>query len=386
MMKRKNQVVQDLTSGIAGLLKMNKVEVYHGHAKLSSGKLIKLKPRQSKKVLEVLEAEHIIIATGSSAIRLDSAKLKPGVIYDSSGALDFDTVPKRLGIIGAGVIGLELGSVWSRLGAEVVLLDAMETFLPMADKQIAQAAARGFKKQGLDIRLGARLLSTKLKSGSVVVNYETSKGKQSEEFDKLIVAVGRKPNSDLLFGDDMQLELDERRAILVNDHCETSVPGIYAIGDVVRGPMLAHKGSEEGIMVAELIAGHHASVDYDAIPSVIYTHPEIAWVGKTEQDCQALNIPMKTGVFPFSASGRARAMNEKEGMVKVIAHAENDRVLGVHIYGAQASEMIATAVTAMSMEASTEDIQLTVFAHPTLSEAIHEAALHVDRRAIHIKN
>jgi dihydrolipoamide dehydrogenase len=386
MMKRKNQVVQELTAGVAGLLKTNKVELYHGHAKLSPERLIKIKPRRSKKTLEVIEAEHIIIATGSSAVRLDRAKLKDGYIYDSSGALEFDSVPKRLGIIGAGVIGLELGSVWSRLGSEVVMLEAMDTFLPLADKQVAQAALRGYKKQGLDIRLGARLLSTKIRTGSVLVNFETDTGKHSEEFDKLIVAVGRKPNSDLLFGDDMELELDERRAILVNDQCETSVPCIYAIGDVVRGPMLAHKASEEGIMVAELIAGHYASIDYNVIPSVIYTHPEFAWVGKTEQECQALNIPVKTGVFPLSASGRARAMAEKEGMVKIISHADNDRVLGVHIYAAQASELIATAVTAMSMEATSEDIQLTVFAHPTLAEAIHEAALHVDRRAIHIKN
>jgi dihydrolipoamide dehydrogenase len=223
MMKRKNQVVQELTSGIAGLLKTNKVELYHGHAQLSPGKLIKIKPRRSKKVLEVIEAEHIIIATGSSAVRLDRAKLKDGYIYDSSGALEFETVPKRLGIIGAGVIGLELGSVWSRLGAEVVLLEAMEEFLPLVDKQIAQAAMRSYKKQGLDIHLGARLLSTKIKDGGVLVQYETDKGKFSEEFDKLVVAVGRKPNSDLLFGDDMELELDERRAILVNEQCETSV-------------------------------------------------------------------------------------------------------------------------------------------------------------------
>ncbi len=386
MMKRKNQVVHELTSGIAGLLKTNKVELYHGHAKLSSGKRVKIKPRRSKKVLETIEAEHIIIATGSSAVRLDRAKLKDGYIYDSSGALEFDAVPKRLGIIGAGVIGLELGSVWSRLGSEVVLLEAMEDFLPLVDKQIAQAALRGYKKQGLDIHLGARLLSTKIKDDGVLVQYETDMGKFSEQFDKLIVAVGRKPNSDLLFDDDMELELDERRAILVNEQCETSVPCIYAIGDVVRGPMLAHKGSEEGVMVAELIAGNYASINYDAIPSVIYTHPEVAWVGKTEQECQALSIPVKTGVFPLAANGRARAMNEKDGMVKIISHAETDRVLGVHIYAAQASEMIATAVTAINMEASTEDIQLTVFAHPTLSESIHEAALHVDRRAIHIKN
>jgi dihydrolipoamide dehydrogenase len=386
MMKRKNQVVTDLTMGIEGLFKTNRIELFHGHAKLAPGKLVKIKPRRSKKVLETLEAEHIIIATGSSAVRLDRAKPKEGYVFDSSGALEFDAVPKRLGIIGAGVIGLELGSVWSRLGSEVVLLEAMKSFLPVVDKQIAQSALRGFKKQGLDIRLGARLLSTGVKDKSVTVTYEDDKGEKTETFDKLVVAVGRKPNSDLLCDAGMQLELDERRFILVNDYCETSIPGIYAIGDVVRGPMLAHKGSEEGIMVAERIAGQHTSIDYDSIPSVIYTHPEIAWVGKTQQECEAHNIPMKFGVFPFLASGRARAMNENEGMVKIIAHADTDRVLGVHIYGAQASELVATAASAMTMEATVEDIQLTVFAHPTLSESIHEAALHVDKRAIHIKN
>ncbi len=386
MMKRKNRVVGDLTSGIAGLLKTSKVELFHGHARLVSGKQVRLKPRRSKNVLQTLAADHIIIATGSSAVRLDRAKLKKDFICDSTGALDFETVPERLGIIGAGAIGLELGSVWSRLGSKVVLLEAMDSFIPAADTQVAQLALRGLKKQGLDIRLGARLLTTQMKGQAVVVEYETSAGKRSEEFDKLIVAVGRKPNSDLLLDEEMKLELDERRFILVNEFCETSAPDIYAIGDVVRGPMLAHKGSEEGIMVAERIAGHYASVNYDAIPSVIYTHPEIAWVGKTEQDCKSLNIPIKTGSFPLLASGRARAMNEKEGMVKIISHTETDRVLGVHIYGTQASELIATAVSAITMEASTEDIQLTMFAHPTLSEAIHEAALHVDGRAIHIKN
>lgn len=386
MMKRKNAVVGDLTSGIASLLKSNKVEVFHGHARLAPGKQIHLKPRRSKNVLQTLEADHIIIATGSSAVKLDRARLKKDLICDSSGALDFEAVPERLGIIGAGVIGLELGSVWSRLGAKVVLLEAMNDFLPQADAQIARLALRGLKKQSLDIRLGSRLLSTRIKGKTVVVEYETSAGKHNEEFDKLIVAVGRKPNSDLLVDEAMKLELDERRFILVNEFCETSAPDIYAIGDVVRGPMLAHKGSEEGVMVAERIAGHYASVNYDAIPAVIYTHPEVAWVGKTEQECAAANIPVKTGSFPLLASGRARAMNEKEGLIKIISHADTDRVLGVHIYAAQASELIAIAVSAITMEASTEDIQLTMFAHPTLSEALHEAALHVDRRAIHIKN
>jgi dihydrolipoamide dehydrogenase len=386
MMQRKQNIVADLTGGIQGLFKTSKVDLIHGHARLSPGKRVKVKSRASNKTVATLEAENIIIATGSSTVKLERAKLKSGIIVDSAGALEFDSVPERLGIIGAGVIGLELGSVWSRLGSKVMLLEAMDSFLPVVDKQIAQAALRGFKKQQLDIHLGARLLASKIKNNAVEVEFETESGQHKQVFDKLIVAVGRKPNSDMLFGDDMELELDERRFILVNKYCETSVPGIYAIGDVVRGPMLAHKGSEEGLMVAEHIAGHHASMDYDCIPSVIYTHPEIAFVGKTSQECAAQNIPVKAGVFPMSASGRARAMDEKEGMVKIIAHAESDRVLGVHIYSAQASELIAQAVTAINMQASVEDIILTVFAHPTLAESIHEAALNAHGRAIHIKN
>ena len=386
MMARKSKVVNELTQGINSLFKINRITLIHGHAGLSPGKIVKVSDRGSPHTRETLEADNIIIATGSSAIKLERAPKTDGYIFDSAGALEFDKVPKTLGIIGAGAIGLELGSVWSRLGSEVVLLECMETFLPAADSQISRAAFRSYQKQGLDIRLNARLLSTEVKQKKVHVTYEDTRGAQQIKFDKLVVAVGRKPNSDYLFGDEMALEIDEREYIHVNQYCETSVPGIYAIGDVVRGPMLAHKGSEEAVMVAERIAGQKSAVDYDLIPSVIYTYPEVAWVGKTEHACNTAGIPINVGTFPMAASGRAKAAGATDGMVKIIAHQETDRILGVHICAAQASELIAQAVTAMEMGASAEDIALTVFAHPTLSESIHEAALSVHNRAIHVKN
>ena len=386
MIARKDRVVDELTQGINTLFKVNKITRVHGHASLSPGKRIHVSERGSSEVRETLEADNIILAAGSSPVRLDRAPMTEGYIFDSAGALQFDAVPKTLGVIGAGAIGLELGSVWSRLGSEVVLLEAMDTFLPAADMQLSRTAFRAYQKQGLDIRLNARLLSTSVKQKKVHVTYEDTRGAQQVKFDKLVVAVGRKPNSDNLFGDEMELEIDEREYIHVNRFCETSVPGIYAIGDIVRGPMLAHKGSEEGIMVAERIAGQQSAVDYELIPSVIYTHPEVAWVGKTEHACNTLGIPVNVGVFPMVASGRAKAMGATDGMVKIIAHQETDRIVGVHIIGAQASELIAQAVIAMEMSASAEDLALTMFAHPTLSESMHEAALAVHNRAIHIKN
>ncbi|RKZ69210.1 MAG: dihydrolipoyl dehydrogenase, partial [Gammaproteobacteria bacterium] len=269
--------------------------------------------------------------------------------------------------------------------------EAMPEFLSMADTKLVTLAARSLAKQSLDIRLNARVLSTTVKNKKVHLVYEDRSdmektAERKEVFDKLIVAVGRKPNSDRVFGEELGIERDERSFILVNDQCQTSVPNIYAIGDVVRGPMLAHKGSEEGVMVAEHIVGNHAEVNYDLIPSVIYTHPEIAWVGKTEEECKTAGINIKIGSFPLAASGRARAMGETEGLVKIIADADTDLVLGVHIFSVQASELIAQAVLMMEMQATVEDIALTMFAHPTLSEAMHEAALSVDKRAIHVKN
>lgn len=386
MMARKDKVVSELTQGIGALFKANKITRINGHARLTQGKKVKVTDRATKKELDILEAENIIIAAGSSPMRLEQAPLTDNFIVDSAGALEFDSLPERLGIIGAGAIGLELGSVWSRLGSDVVIIEAMEEFLPIVDKQVSRMASRSFKKQGLDIRINARLLSAVVKNNEVHVTYEDSRGAQQVVFDKLVIAVGRKPNSDYMFDDEMELEIDEGCFLHVNKYCETSVPGIYAIGDVVRGPMLAHKGSEEGVMVAERIAGQMSEVNYDLIPSVIYTHPEVAWVGKTQQECELEGVAVKLGSFPMAASGRAKAMGESDGVVKIIAHAETDRVLGVHIFSAQASELVAQAVTAMELQASAEDIAMTVFAHPTLSESVHEAALAVGKRAIHIKN
>jgi dihydrolipoamide dehydrogenase len=305
---------------------------------------------------------------------------------DSKGALEFESVPKKLGVIGAGVIGLELGSVWNRLGSEVVLLEALEDFLPIADRRIAGDALKLFEKQGLDIRLGARVTGTERKGKKVHVTFKDKDGEQTLEFDRLIVSVGRRPYTEGLLAPDSGVNLDERGFVYVNDLCATDAPGVYAVGDVVRGPMLAHKGMEEGLMVAERIAGKKPLVNYDAVPSVIYTHPEIAWVGRTEDELKKQGEDYRVGSFPFAASGRAMAANDTEGMVKIVADAETDRILGVHILGPQASELIAQAVIAMEFSASAEDLGLTMFAHPTLSEAVHEAALGVHGHAIHMAN
>jgi dihydrolipoamide dehydrogenase len=386
MQARKNQIVNDLTKGIETLFTANGVRLIHGRAKITAIDTVEVSDRQTRKKTHRVKANNIIIATGSSTVRLQQAKLEDGYILDSAAALELESVPDNLGIIGAGAIGLELGSVWSRLGSKVVLFEAMQDFLSIADSRIASIARRSFQKQSLDIRLGTRVITAEVKDKKVHVLYEDNKGEHQAVFDKLVVAVGRKPNSDRLFGDELGIERDERTSIIVNKNCQTSVPHIYAIGDVVRGPMLAHKGSEEGIMVAEHIAGNHAEVDYELIPSVIYTHPEIAWVGKTEEECKAAGIKIRVGSFPFAASGRARAMDETEGLVKIIADAETDRILGVHIFSAQASELIAQAVSMLEMQATVEDVVLTIFAHPTLSESIHEAALSVHGRSIHMKN
>ena len=383
MIARKDRIVQTLTNGVAGLLKKNKVTWIAGRAKLMPDHVVTVEPTDGS-AAESIQAEHIIIATGSSPRDIPSMPLDGKLIVDSSGGLEFSEVPERLGIIGAGVIGLELGSVWKRLGSEVVLLEAMDTFLPFADEQVAQVAQREFTNQGLDIRLGARVLSAKAGKSNVSVIYQDGKGDQTLTCDKLIVAVGRKPMTEAMNTAETGLLLDERGYVHVDEHCRTNLPNIYAIGDVVRGPMLAHKGSEEGVMVAERIAGEQARVNYDTIPWVIYTHPEIAWVGKTEKQLKAAARSYKTGVFPLSASGRAKAMEETAGLVKVISDSNTDRILGVHMIGPSASEMIAEAVVAMEFAASTEDIQRTVHAHPSLSEAFHEAALAADKRALHI--
>ena len=293
-------------------------------------------------------------------------------------------VPARFGVLGAGAVGLELGSVWSRLGSNVVILQRRETFLPSVDRQIAEEAHFLFQAQGLDIRMNTRVKSVKATAKQVNVVYEDGGGEHKLQLDYLLVATGRKPNTQGLNAEAAGLKIDQRGFIEVDEHCRTNLPGVWAIGDVVRGPMLAHKASEEGVMVAERIAGQLSDVNYAVIPFVIYTAPEIAWVGKTQEELAAAGTQVRTGVFPFKANGRAHAMGEHTGMVKIIADAHYDRVLGVHILGPHASEMIAQAVTAMEFGASSEDIARTVHAHPTLAEAFHEAALAVDKRAIHI--
>jgi len=381
MQKRKNKIVSELTGGIKQLFKANKVTQFTGRAFIKPEHHIEITDGEQ---ITAISADNIIIATGSSPVQLDSAPLTENKIVDSSGALAFDEVPKTLGVIGAGVIGLELGSVWRRLGSDVVVLEALDSFLPFIDQQIAKDAQRQFKKQGLDIRLKARLVSAEVKNSKVELLYKQGEEEQTLTVDKLVVAVGRSPNVEKIWHESLELLLDERGFINVNEQCETNVPGIYAIGDVVRGPMLAHKGSEEGVMAAELIAGQQRQVNYELIPSVLYTDPEIAWVGKTEQELKASGIGYNTGAFPFAANGRAKALGNTAGQVKIIADAETDRVLGVHIIGPQASDLIAQAVIAMELSSSSEDLAMMVFAHPTLSEAVHEAALAVNNQAIHI--
>jgi len=384
MQKRRASIVRQLTGGIAGLLKANKVDALVGHGKLLAGKKVEFTPGDGKS--EVLDAKHVILASGSTPIELGVSPYDGKFILDSWDALELDAVPKRLGVVGAGVIGLELGSVWSRLGSDVTIVEAMDDFLFMADRDIAKVAAKDLKKQGLDIKLGAKLTGAKVGKDSVAVEYEDKDGKHTFDVDKLIIAVGRKPVTDNLLADDSGIQQDDRGFIVVDDECRTRVKGVFAIGDCVRGPMLAHKGSEEGVMAADLIAGEIAEVNYDVIPSVIYTAPEIAWVGLTEDQVKASGRPYKTGSFPFAASGRAKAMEQTSGMVKIISASDDDEILGVHIVGPMAGELIAEAVLALEFSASTEDLQRTIHAHPSLAEAIHEAALAVDNRALNYVN
>ena len=385
MIARKDKIVKTLTTGVGGLFKANGVTLLEGAGKLLAGKQVELTKGDGS--IEIIEAGNVVIATGSRPIEIPPTPLDHNLIVDSTGALEFREVPKRLGVIGAGVIGLELGSVWGRLGAEVVVLEAMDSFLAAADQQIAKESVKIMKKQKLDIRLSARVTASEIKGDEVHVTYVDAQGAENTQiFDKLIVAVGRRPYTEGLLAPDSGVNLDERGFIFVDDHCATDVPGVYAIGDVVRGPMLAHKGSEEGIMVAEIIAGQKAQMNYDLIPSVIYTHPEIAWVGKTEEEVKAEGSEYKVGTFPFAASGRALAANDKDGMVKVIADKATDRILGVHVVGPSAAELVQQGVIAMEFAASSEDLALTIFSHPTLSEALHEAVLAVDGHAIHIAN
>ncbi|OED39171.1 dihydrolipoyl dehydrogenase [Chromatiales bacterium (ex Bugula neritina AB1)] len=383
MISGKDKIVQELTGGIEHLFRANKIHWIQGSGSLLPERQIEVTDIDSGK--SRFQADNIILATGSRPIEISAVPLHSDRIVDSAGALDWESVPQKLCVIGAGVIGLELGSVWRRLGSEVVVLEAQDTFLPMVDRQIAKDALRQFGRQGLDIKLGARVMASTVNEG-VALEYTDKNGEQQLQVDRVIVAVGRRPNIDQLTLPEADLLIDERGLVHVNDNCETNIPGIWAIGDLVRGPMLAHKGSEEGVAVAERIAGKHCHLNYDAIPSVIYTHPEISWVGKTEEQLKEEGRAYKSGVFPFAASGRAKAMRDTGGMVKILADEASDELLGMHIIGGHSSELIGHGVMAIEFQGTSEDIARSVFAHPTLSEAIHEAALAADGRAIHIPN
>ena len=389
MVARKDKIVKQFTGGIAMLFKANKITPYYGFGTLHAGNVVKVRQHDGSEV--ELKGSNVILAAGSDSIELPFARFDGETIVDNVGGLDFTSVPKRLGVIGAGVIGLELGSVWKRLGAEVTILEALPDFLALADAEVARTALKEFKKQGLDIRLGAKVSKTEIKTDAkknaeVHVTYTDAQGEQTIVVDKLLVAVGRKAASKGLLADGTGVQLDEYGRVVVDAHCHTGVDGVWAVGDCVRGAMLAHKGFEEGIAVAELIAGLPGHVNYDTIPWVIYTEPEIAWVGKTEQQLKDEGTPYKTGSFPFAALGRAVAMGEPAGFVKVIAHAETDRVLGLHLVGVGVSELVHEGVLTMEFNGSADDLARICHAHPTLSEAVHDAAMAVAKRAIHKAN
>ena len=381
---RKEKIVKQFTGGVATLFKHNKITSYFGTGKLLKSNEVEISGNDGQK--QTISATNVILASGSVPIELPFAKFDGKHIIDNAGALELDAVPKRLGVIGAGVIGLELGSVWRRLGAEVTVLEALPEFLGAADPDIAKVAFKEFGKLGLDIKLGAKLTKAEVSKNEVHITYNDKDGDHDLVVDKLLVAVGRRAYTDGLLSEDCGVKLDERGRIVVDEHCHTGVDGVWAAGDAVRGPMLAHKGFEEGMAVAEWIAGKAGHVNYDTIPWVIYTEPEIAWAGKTEKQLKEEGVPYKVGSFPFAAVGRAVAMNEAIGQVKMIAHAETDRILGVHMVGPGVSELIAECVVAMEFKGSAEDMARIVHAHPTLSEAVHEAALSVDKRAIHKGN
>ena len=380
MIGRKSKIVEQLTAGIKGLFKKNKVTFLAGHGsfvgQVDGGWQVKVGE-------EVVTAKQVIVATGSSARHLPGIPVDNKLVCDNIGALDINAVPARLGLIGSGVIGLEMGSVWSRLGSQVTILEAMDSFLGAADQDLAKEALKLFTKQGLDIKLSVKVGKVTVGKKSVTVEYETKDGAQKAEFDRLIVSVGRVPNTAGLNAEAVGLKVDGRGFIEVDDHCKTNLPGVWAVGDVVRGPMLAHKAMEEGVMVAELMAGQAGHCNFDTIPWVIYTSPEIAWVGKTEQALKAEGVEYRVGKIPFMANGRALGAGTPQGFVKMIADAKTDRILGVHIIGSNASELIGEAVVTMEFAGASEDLARICHAHPTLSEVVHEAALAVDKRPLH---
>ena len=380
MLARKDQVVKQNNDGIVYLFKKNKVTFFHGRGSFVAAKDGGYELKAGE---ETIQAKQVVVATGSNARALPGVPFDEENILSNDGALRVGATPKKLGLIGAGVIGLEMGSVWRRLGAEVTVLEGLPAFLGAVDESVAKEAAKVFKKQGLDIQLGVKVGEVKTSKKGVSVAYTDAKGEaKTLEVDKLIVSIGRVPNTIGLNPEAVGLKLDERGAIVVDDECKTNLPGVWAIGDVVRGPMLAHKAEEEGVAVAERMAGQHGHVNFNTIPWVIYTSPEIAWVGKTEQQLKAEGVAYKAGQFPFLANGRARALGDTTGFVKFLADAKTDEILGVHIIGPFASELISEAVVAMEFKASAEDIARICHAHPSLSEATKEAALAVDKRTL----
>ena len=383
MVARKDGVVKQNNDGILYLLKKNKVSFFHGRGAFVAAKDGAYEIKVSGATEEVVTTKHVIVATGSSARSLPGAPFDEDAVLSNDGALRIGAVPKKLGVIGSGVIGLEMGSVWRRLGADVTILEALPTFLGAADDGVAKEALKLFTKQGLKIELGVKISDVKVAKKGVTVSYANAKGEAQElAVDKLIVSIGRVPNTVGLNPEAVGLKLDERGAIVVDDECKTNLPNVWAVGDVVRGPMLAHKAEEEGVAVAERIAGQHGHVNFATIPWVIYTSPEIAWVGRTEQQLKADGVAYKAGQFPFLANGRARALGDTTGFVKFLADAKTDEILGVHIIGPMASELIAEAVVAMEFKASAEDIARICHAHPSLSESTKEAALAVDKRTL----
>lgn len=384
MMDRKNGIVKKLTSGVSQLLKHNKVDAFHGKGKLISSTEVEITDTKGKKTS--ITAKNIVLATGSRPINIPSVPWNGTTIVGSAGALEFSETPKKLAIIGAGVIGLELGSVWSRLGSEVEIFEAEKTLLPMLDADMSKAIEREFRSQNLDIKLGCMVQGSKKSRKGVSLEVEIDGKLETKEYDKVIVAVGRRPFTENLLAEGCGLETDEKGFIDVDEFCKTKLDNVYAIGDIVRGPMLAHKAMEEGVMAAERIANKKMEVNYDLVPSVIYTHPEIAWVGKTEKQLKEEGVEYKKGSFPFAASGRALASGDSVGSVKVVADKETDQVLGVQVFGNGASEILQQGLIGMEFSASSEDFGLTMFSHPTVSEALHEAALAVNKQAIHIGN
>jgi len=382
MLKRKDKVVRQNNDGILYLFKKNKITFFHGRGGFSGAGANAYEITVAGKAEETVTAKHVVVATGSNPRALPGAGFDNKLILDNEGALAIPEVPKQLGVIGAGVIGLEMGSVWRRLGSEVRILEALPAFLGVADGQVAKEAAKVFAKQGLAIELGVKITKVTAKK-NVVVEYSDAGGAaQSATFDKLIVAIGRVPNTNGLNAAAVGLQLDDRGFVTVDHECRTNLPNVWAIGDVVRGPMLAHKAEEEGVAVAQRIVGQYGHVDFNTVPWVIYTSPEIAWVGKTEQELKAAGVEYKSGSFPFMANGRARALGDTTGFAKIIADARSDRILGVHVIGPMASELISEAVVAMEFGASAEDIALICHAHPSLAEAMKEAALAVDNRTL----